>query len=65
MTRCASPAPDDTRVRCEHEHGHEGPHRSNMVIWNDPEPIDVSRDTDAWVGGRVLLAHEREPEIGA
>jgi hypothetical protein len=27
-------------------------------------PDDLDRDTDAWVGGQVLLAHEREPDVG-
>jgi hypothetical protein len=63
VTDCPATAPDNWQVRCELAHGHAGAHRSNMVIWNDPEPVDLS-DSEAWVGGQVLLAHEREPELG-
>lgn len=66
MTRCASTAPDDYRVGCELSAGHEGMHRSNMVVWNEPlvlfvggEPPDLNSDSEAWVDGQVRLAHER------
>lgn len=29
------------------------------------DPVDLDRDTNAWVGGQVLLSHEQEPEVGA
>ena len=63
---CPSTAHDDHRVHCQLEAGHEGLHRNNMVVWRDPqlllvggEPPDLTRESEAWVGGQVLLERER------
>lgn len=72
MSRCPSTAPDLWTVRCELEHGHHGRHRNNQVTWTEPQivyvdgvPVDLEAESEAWVGGQVLLEHEREPDIGA
>lgn len=71
LIRCSASAPDLWTVRCQLEQGHEGRCRSNMVRWLNPqrvyvggEPVDLSRESEAWVGGQVLLSHEREPDLG-
>ena len=46
-------APDLWTVGCQLDHGHHGPHRNNQTIWHDPDPVDVTTNTDHWRNGQV------------
>lgn len=67
--KCASTAPDDWTVGCRLPAGHDGQHRANMVVWDEPQRIFIggvehNPDTasDRFVDGRVRLSWE-EPAL--
>lgn len=66
MTRCLSSAPDLHTIQCQHDHGHDGLHRNNMVTWTEPQIVtvdgvapDLTVNTVHWVDGDVRLSGER------
>jgi hypothetical protein len=63
VKRCSATSPDLWTIRCQNPAGHAGAHRNNMTVWSDPDEVDLVTNTEAWVDGQVVLAHEREPDI--
>jgi hypothetical protein len=68
--KCDSQAPDQWTVECQLQHGHDGPHRNNMVVWTLPQPVyvggvlaDTTVESERWQGGRVLLFDDAEPDL--
>lgn len=66
---CGVGAPDDYTKTCELEHGHEGLHRCNQVLWHWPllvlvggEEPDLAVNTEHWVDGEVVLS-SAEPAL--